>query len=372
MKIAFDGRRIREGMSGLGVYSLRLMQALIEELTDDEVVTYVLPESERFLKPPAEPEYRVIVPYPVEDHVRGEWWKHMMLPVDLDRKKVDVFHDPAYQLPLRTGRYRRVVSILDLAPFRFPETNTWKYNTYWKWMTRASARRADAIIVPSHAIRQEVIEYLAVPENRICVIHHAASSEFCVGGVDRRILDQYGIRPPYLVTTAKFEPRKNLERYLRAFHQVIHQHRLDCRLVVIGQLGWKCGKIRQLFRTLDFRDHLIVTGYIPTGDLVQIIRGAEMAVVPSVYEGFGYPVLEAMNCGTPVLASRIGSLMEVGGDAPRYCDPWDIADMAEQTVDLLKRPQERQEMRRLGLLRSRIFSWRVSAKNNISLYQMLC
>ncbi len=371
MKIAIDGRRIRHNMSGLGVYSLNLIRSVTAAGIDDEFLIYLLPESLEYLPAPRENEKRVVVDWPVENHIRGDFWKHIQLPSYLKKEGVDLFHDPGYQLPYRRCSCKQVVTVLDLAPFRYPETNTWKYNVYWRTMTRLAIRRADMIVTISDFVREEIRDYFQLDGDRIHTVHLAAAPEFESGPVNPEILTRYGIPEQYIVTTAKFEPRKNLEGLLKAFHHYIKDLNGGATLVVAGEMGWKCEGVYRFLEESGLKERVIFTGYLPQHHLVTIIRGASLAVVPSVYEGFGLPVLEAMACGTPVLSANTASLPEVGGTAAVYCNPLDLEDMAEKIKMMLMNADTRGQRVEQGQVQARQFTWSRTANEMLTVYRSL-
>lgn len=371
MRVAIDCRRILDGMSGLGMYTGRLVSALAADARDldIELTAFVSRGSEHLVR---HLENRIdlrFVPYRVEDHFRGDIWKHVTLPRLLNRMSIDVFHDPAYQLPLTRSRTRYVVTIHDLSPFRYPESNSFKYNTYWKFMTRRSAARADRIITVSEFVRREMGALFPGSTSRIDVVLEAAGPGFSPAPPDIGRLRALGVTCRYLLTAAKYEPRKNLARCLEAFMRGPAAAIPDIQMVIAGEMGWKIGDIRRLLDSGDAGRRIITTGYLSHDDLVNAVRGAEAVVVPSLYEGFGLPVIEAMACGTPVLCSNAAALPEVAGDAAAYFDPEDTAAMAEVMEEVLADGERRDRMRSMGLRRAETFSWERAARETVGVYR---
>ncbi len=371
MRIAIDCRRILDGMSGLGTYTLNLLTAmgLLLKSQRHELTAFVYEKSMPVVKHLSELVNLVVVNWPVENHLQGEYWKHVLLPGILERMQIDVFHDPAYQLPLRRLGSKYVVTIHDLSPFRFPETNTWKYNLYWKFMTSRAIRHADRIIAVSDYVKREIIGMFPGSEDRIDVIPEAAGSEFSPGEVDFCGLKSLGISGRYLLTTAKYEPRKNLTRCIQGFLDGPAREYPDIKLVVVGGMGWKNTETLRLLAEPEAGRHVVVTGYLDSGDLLNVIRGAEAVVVPSVYEGFGLPVLEAMACGTPVICSDAAALPEVGGNAAMYFDPKDSSSIGKVLLEFLNNDEIGRIMRSKGLARSGKFSWALTAGATLEVYR---
>ena len=369
MKFAIDARRIQKGMAGLGIHTLHLVRVLAEVSQEHAMVLYILPEYEGFLADPKPWETRVGVKWPPENHLRGEIWKTISCPRDLTRRHVDVFHDPAFQLPWFGMAAKKVVTIHDISPINLPHTNTWRYNLYWTQVIKRSVRTADRIIVVSQYIKNELVDRLKADPDRIDVVHNAVSSQFIPGEPDSGVLRQLNIEGPYLITTAKLEPRKNLGVLLKAVHLLKGMTQWDHRLVVAGGFGWKCKPLIRMLDELSLRDRVIFTGYLDEDRLVSVLRGATAAVVPSIYEGFGLPVLEAMATGIPVISSRLSSLPEVGTDASIYFDPFDAEELSEKIRLVLESGECRENAVVKGLLRSANFSWEQTALNTLKVYE---
>ncbi len=371
MKIALDCRRIQPGMSGLGTYTLQIMTALADEiqLEKDELTVFITPESRRAAAFPTDRVNCIEAPWPVENHLAGDYWKHITLPRLLGRSGIDVFHDPSYQLPLKRSRAAYVVTIHDLAPFRFPETNTLKYGLYWKFMTRSAIKRADRIIAVSEFTRNDIIDLFPNSENRIDVAPEAAAACFVPGQPTTERLESLGVRKPYFLTAAKYEPRKNLERCVQAFMHGPARLDPDIKLVMAGAMGWKNKSLERFLQVKEVQKKVVLTGYLEQSDLVEIIQGAEAVLVPSIYEGFGLPVLESMACGTPVMCSNAGSLPEIGADAALYFDPYDIESMATVMNEFLTDSDRQIELRRRAIRRAGEFSWVKAAKATLEVYR---
>ncbi|MBN1356045.1 glycosyltransferase family 4 protein [bacterium] len=368
MKFAIDARRIRSGMSGLGVYACCLLSNLAQIAKDHEITAYVLPGSEAFLPVPRPWEHRIPVPWAPDDHVRGEIWKHFRCPADLQRRKIELFHDTAFQLPLIGTGIKSVVTIHDLAPFRMPETNSVKYNLYWRFMIRHSIRAADRIITHSHFVKEEIIERFGVSPDRIDPVYLAPHARFIPGSPDPDILARRNIHRPYVLMTANLEPRKNLVRFLKAFARLTEERSVSHNLVIAGAFGWKYDPIRRVLDHLRLNERVIFTGYLPDQDLVHIVRGSDLVAVPSLYEGFGLPVLEGMACGKPVAVSRASSLSEVAGDCAVYFDPLDPESMAAALYSVLTDRGLRERLAGRGFIRSASFSWIKTARDTLDTY----
>jgi glycosyltransferase involved in cell wall biosynthesis len=223
------------------------------------------------------------------------------------------------------------------------------------------------IAVPSHSTKQDLINDFGVPAEKIQVVPHGRNEfyqpihKFVAQSITKKHVDK-----PFILFSGVIEPRKNLTNLLLAFVQI--RKRRDVALVLAGDFGWQHEPIVHLPRKLGLRD-VYFTGSIPAEDLRGLYNGAEVFVYPSLYEGFGFPPLEAMACGLPTVLSNVSSLPEVGGEAAMYVDPQAVESITEGTLRVLEDTQLRQLMSRRGIERSKEFSWDTTATQMITLYE---
>ena len=234
------------------------------------------------------------------------------------------------------------------------------------------ARRADAIITVSEASRRDLIAAYDVPPAKITVIYEAAASNFvpAAPGELARARAKYGLPERFLLTVGTIEPHKNLSRMLAAFEKVLQQGVVDA-WVIVGRPGWLYDDFFARLESSPVREKVILPGYVSDVDLPALNSAATAVVLPSLYEGFGLPVLEAMACGTPVVCSDTSSLPELGGDAARYFDPQDVEAMAAILTQVLADAALLDEMRRQGLEQAVNFSWAKAARETRALYERL-
>jgi glycosyltransferase involved in cell wall biosynthesis len=184
-----------------------------------------------------------------------------------------------------------------------------------------------------------------------------------------RLKQQYGITKKFIYHLGNIEPRKNLIVLLEDFTRVCREMGSEYQLVVSGQRGWLTGALSRFFNDYPMRDQVLFTGYVPMEEIPLFMNGAEVFVFPSLYEGFGLPVLEAMSCGTPVISSNRSSIPEIVGSAAVLVDPTSIRDLADRIIELLKNPVERMRLSRLGLEQAARFSWREAARQTLDVYR---
>jgi glycosyltransferase involved in cell wall biosynthesis len=372
MKVAIDVRTVLPNRSGVGNYVLHLTQNL--KLVDPDSDYYFLAFKKNLpLLGSLDGQKNPLVTFfSHESHPLGDFWEHFILPLRLIKKKIDVFHGPASLIPFRKDHYRTVVTIHDLVAFLFPETIPLKYGAYMRYLLRHAVKRADKIISVSYHTQEDLINILKVPKEKIVVIHEAPSPIFQPlepEAVRTVLRNRYGLQKKYIYHLGNIEPRKNLIKLLEAFTLVCREMGTEYQLVVSGQKGWLIRSLSRFLKNYPLRDQLHFTGYVPHEDLPFLMNGADLFVFPSLYEGFGLPVLEAMRCGTPVVSSNQSSIPEIMGSAGVLVDPTDVPMLAEKIIWLLRNKEEREHLSRLGQVQAARFSWTEVARKTLQVYR---
>jgi glycosyltransferase involved in cell wall biosynthesis len=283
----------------------------------------------------------------------------------------ELFHATEHLLPPLRG-VPTVLTVHDMIFKLFPEHQ--KRLNYWYLNATMPlyCRRASAIVTVSEASKRDIVAHYGLDPARVTVIHEAAAPEFvpsAPGALDQ-VRRRYGLPEQYLIHVGTIEPRKNLTRLVEAL-QRLRQTGLAIPLVVVGSRGWLYDEFFRRLEQLELRNAVVFPGYVPSTDLPAIYSAATAAVVPSVYEGFGLPVLEAMACGTPVVSSHASSLPEIGGKAALYFDPYDVAAMSDAIAEVWGVAALRDEMRQKGLAQAAKFSWKRAAEETQALYESL-
>lgn len=263
-----------------------------------------------------------------------------------------------------------VLTVHDLIFERYPKYHKIKNYLYLKAAMPLYCRRATAIIAVSESTRGDIVDLYDIAPKKITVIPEAAAPNFRQQPAERveAVRRRYGLPPRYILVVGTIEPRKNLRRLVDACGPLFVDDLADA-LVLVGSKGWLYEDFFQHLETLPWRKEVLHTGFVPEEDLPAIYGGALLTVQPSLYEGFGLPVLEAMACGCPVCASDASSLPEVGADAARYFDPLNTEEMTHCISQILRDPDLRQEMADKGLARARDFSWESTARQTLAVYQ---
>jgi len=292
------------------------------------------------------------------------------LGLNMDRffAGVDLFHATEHLLP-RFSKVRTVFTLHDLIFLFHPETHKPMNRWFLTLMMPRFLRAADAVIAVSECTKRDAIRFYGIPEEKITVIYEGVNPRFRPASPEaiRAVREKYGLPERFILYVGTIEPRKNLTTLLEAFHYLLGGH--DLRLVIVGKKGWLYEGFFRCLRDLGLEDRLIFTGYVPDEDLPAIYSAADLFVFPSLYEGFGLPVLEAMACGTPVVCSNTSSLPEVAGDAALLVDPTDVRALARVMERVLTDETLRASLRVKGIERARRFSWEDAAQKTLEVYQ---
>lgn len=366
-----DARSMDKRQSGVGSYVTHLIQGL---KTANKKHRYALMVTSR--QAAALPDYFkefeiYTVPFSSENHVMGDPWEFILLPRLLRNNAIDIFHGPAFMAPPFHKGFQSVATIHDLVAFHHPHTIPMKYAFYMRFLIKLMIRRAGGIITDSEFIRNEIIKMFHVDEKKVFAIPIAASEMFKPTEDKSRIeklKELYGINKRYFLHVGNIEPRKNLTNLFRACDRVWERLGQDFQLVVVGKKGWLYRGIFDTLRETKCAHDVIFTGYVREEDIPALYSGADFFIFPSIYEGFGLPILEAMRCGTPVITSNVSSMPEVAGDAALYVDPSKPEDIAEKILELVYNKTLREKMREKGFLQAAKFSWEKTARKILNVY----
>jgi glycosyltransferase involved in cell wall biosynthesis len=286
--------------------------------------------------------------------------------------ELDIVHNPAHFYLMNKPGKRYVCTIHDLTPVICPS-----WHPLWKvWFSRfffpLLVKNSDKIIADSHNTKRDLINYYSVPPEKIAVIYLGTSPEFqqLPENEIKSIRDKYELKNPFVLFVGNIEPRKNIPTLLKAF-SICRKKQPELKLVIVGQKGWKYGGVFRTLRSLCLENEVIFLHYIPHEDLPAIYNAAELFVYPSLYEGFGLPPLEAMQCGVPVITSNTSSLPEIVGEDGAMVSPYDVEGLADLMSALLFDTHLRAENIRNGLSRAKMFSWEKCARQTWEIYKEL-
>jgi glycosyltransferase involved in cell wall biosynthesis len=314
------------------------------------------------------------VPVRVSGRAKNHLFQLLQLPRLAADHNLDVLHIPN-SMPLLFPYRPTIVTIYDLTEFALPQRVYEKgRHSYRRLANRLAARRADLIITTSANTRQDIVRYLGVDEAKVRVIYPGIDHEQFrpqpISPPQRAHLAQkYQLPERFLLYVGKIQPRKNLPRLLRAFHQV-RKTLPDLHLVLAGTGGWMSETLKTTILELELDPFVHFTGFVADEDLPALYNLAEIMVFPSLYEGFGFPVVEAMACGTPVITSTTSSLGEIADTAALCVDPTSIEELTAALQTLLNDRQSHNAFRQKGLIRAQAFTWIQCAEKTLACYHL--
>lgn len=383
MKIILSIQAIKYPLTGIGRYTYELAQHL-HYIPEMEKISYL--SGNKFLEElPKKSDYED-EPKASKNHVDRikRRLSRNKLVVDIYRmlkSKTDIdvlsnlgdhiYHGPNFYVPTFPGA--KVVTIHDLSVFTMPHFHPRERVVYLGKEIEASLNRADMIITDSQYIKEEIITHWGLPEAKIGVVKLACGEEFHPRSSQdvRQTLEKYGlIYQGYTLYAGTIEPRKNLTNLIQAYQQLPLQVRKQYPLVLAGHKGWNNVEIMEHVLRGQQQGWIIHLGFVPNDHLPHLFSAAKLFVFPSLYEGFGLPVLEAMASGIPAITSNRSSLPEVGGNAVLYAEPLDVEGMTELISKGLFDEEWREQAIQRGLNLSKCFSWHRCAEETAAIYQL--
>jgi len=369
MKIAVHGSHLcQEREDGNQTYILNLFRAICEiDRVNQYTFYYNKPSSKKVEAPNF--DHKV--------HQAPFMWTQRIFPFLLRRDKPDVLFMPIQMLPfLKAKKQKSVVTIHDLAFLLYPETFPPKDAFLHKLYVREAITKADHLIAITEATKQDIIKFYNINPAKITVVYHGVDKDrfrLMQKGEEHLIAEvktKYNITKPYLLYIGNVQPRKNIQGLIKAYQQLKANTEHNYQLVIAGAKAWLVDEVMKEIGD-SYRDDIIFTGRFEDAELTPLLWGADLFVLPSFYEGFGLPILEAMACGVPTVVSDTPSLVEVGGKASLSFDPHNIDDMAKVLDNILSDGKLRKKIRKLGLKRVAEFSWDHCAKETVKIIEQV-
>lgn len=376
MLIGIDASRaLRTTVTGTERYSREIINHLLQlpkaEAHRWRLYTDKEPEPGAFLALTTDAET------PVNAEVRTlparRMWSHTALGPEVMRSRPDVLFVPSHVVPFTPFPARlppTVVTVHDLGYHALPDSHTLRQRQYLTWSTRWSASVSASVIAVSQATAADVLRHYVNDASKVHVVYEAAY-EWRPPSTDAltAVRAKYGLRRPYALYVGTIQPRKNVARLIQAYTALAMDRALPWDLVLAGAPGWLNAPIVDLVRNSRFADSIHLTGYVPEEDLPPLLAGAAFFCYPSLFEGFGLPVLEAQTAGVPVLTTYSSSLPEVAGDAAILVDPTDVDAIAAAMLQLSQDDALRQRLIAAGYENVKRFSWDKAAAETLAILE---
>jgi len=356
MNIAIDASRTTVSrLTGTETYALHLINAILAQQSKHHFHLFFRDVPQADLFPQTNNYTQHIIPF-------KRLWTHLRFATALWATSYDVVWVPAHTLP-RFFPTKAVVTIHDLGYLHFPEAHADKDRQYLDWSTRYSARRANHVLADSMATKADLIHHYNISSEKITVVYPGINPALKPTPLANRVRERYKLPERYLLFIGTLQPRKNIERLVQAFDQWRQaSDQKDMMLALGGKAGW-------LFDPAWVKGVANVQqlGYIADDDLAALYSEAWGYVMPSLYEGFGFPILEAMRCETPVLCSNTSSMPELAGDAAILVDPLDVNSIAHGIYQLVEETERRQKLVENGKKQVQHFTWEQAAQQTLQI-----
>lgn len=371
MRIGFDISAQSLPRSGIGQYQIHLLEALLRIDSDNfyNLYAFNLRNRERFKDIQFLSDNYKLNVIPIPQRLITLWWMMFGSP-GLERVVGECDLYQVSEICIQPVQKAKTVAMVhDLTTLLFPEyhvrSNVFLHNQRFKRLNCV-----DGILTNSQATKSDIVKHLDINPDKIFVTHLGADKRF--RQMEKEdvypILQKYKLHKPYILFVGTLEPRKNVETLICAFNQLKQTHNIPHELVLAGQKGWLYEKIFEAIESSPFKSDIRLMDYLPDNDVPALMNGAEVFAYPSFYEGFGLPVLEAMQCGAPVVISNISSLPEVGGEACLYVHPESSDELSETLYKVLRDKASQKTLSEKGVERAKQFSWEKCAEETLKAY----
>jgi len=291
----------------------------------------------------------------------------------LRNERVDLYHSTDHMVPRLRGT-PVLATVMDAIPLSHPQWMSQRLRSLKGWLWRKSTRWADHVVTISEFSRREIVEHFGVAEEMVSVIHLGVAERYFEAISEEKrsqILERHGLPSRFFLFVGTLQPRKNLERVSRAHAILPYEHRQACPLVVVGRAGWNCDEVVAELTAMEAAGYARWLKYLPDLEVRSLMQSAQALVFPSLYEGFGLPVVEAFAAGLPVITSNTTSLPEVAGDAALQVDPESTESIADGMRQGMENRDLVRQMRERGQTRARELNWSACTKKTLDLYRKI-
>ena len=373
-RIGVDFTSASRERAGIGRYARELIRALSKvDLTNRYVLFVPRDAHDELLQFDWSPNFSIVRAPLTERYLAAMWHRaRLPLPIELFIGSVDVFYSPDFLLPPTRAR-RKLVTVHDLSYVRVPECFPAPLLNYLNRAVPPSVAHADLILADAVSTQRDLVDVYRVRMEKVKVLYSGVDPRFRPDVSQQSLarVRELTQGKPYLLSVSTIQPRKNYSRLIEAFAKIANSELgiegmqfaiRNLQLVICGAKGWMFDEVYQMVERLGLQDRVIFPSFLSDEDLPALYVGAALFVYPSLYEGFGLPLVEAMACGLPVVSSNASSLPEVGGDAVLYFDPRDVDGMVDTICRALRDESLRDDLRAKGFMQAKEFSWEKAAK----------
>lgn len=368
MKIGINALYLLPGkVGGTEIYIRNLVKWLLKIDKDNTYVIFINKESRGIFDEFGSGIEVVLCPIQASSRPVRILWEQFMLPFQIWHYKINILLSAGMTSPFFCPS-TSVLVIHDLQHINQPRNFSWFYLFFLKNIIYLSTKTADGIVVISEKVKQDLIKFYKIPPENIAVVHHAADHNmFFVRDKDEvvSVRVKYNLPERFVLYIASSLPHKNHERLLQAF-RIVKERVPGIKLVLIGARDKGYDVISKRIKEIGLEDDIIFLGWLPFKDIPMIYCASDVFVFPSVHEGFGLPILEAMACGIPVVCSNIEPLTEVAGNAAFFVDPYSPSDIADGILSVIQDQQLQKNLIEKGFKKAGEFTWRNTALKTLS------
>ena len=354
-------RELSVGSLGVKTYLEGLIGSLLEKDRENEYYIFYISKSD-------------LGSFPTANEVALEsfhklFWDYFLSPSAIRKNKIDVMLFPKYVIPFFVN-CKKIVVVHDLGfylPFKiYPLHDI----VYIRLMLKSSIKRADHVIAVSQNTKKDIVRIFGINENDVTVIHEAPHERYKEINDERRlnkVKKKYDLNHPFIFNPSLCDLRKNVVRLLKAFKRI--EEKIPHKLLITGRKPGRIREVNKIIDKLNIGERVRIETHIPSEDMPAIYNLAGLCVYPSLYEGFGLPILEAMSCGCPVIASKTSSMPEVAGDAAILVNPYEEKEISDAMYKVLTNDKLKRSLIKKGLKRVKKFSWEKTAEKTLEIFK---
>ncbi len=367
MKIAVNTRFLLKGkLEGIGIYTQEIFRRVVQLLPEHEFYFFFdrkWDDSFVFANN--------VTPVVVDPQARHPflwyWWFERSIPKALKKYDIDLFISPDGYLSLQTS-VPQIITVHDLAFEHYKEHTPFLVGHYYKYFTPEYCKKADMILAVSEYTKNDIVQQYQIDPNKIEVVYNGVDLPHTVKDeTSREILKRFGVHEPYFIFVGAVHPRKNVLGLLKAFEHFKAMYYHPHQLVIIGRKAWMNNELEEFYQRMQFKKDVVWIEKTERTNMIELVKHAHAMVYPSLFEGFGIPIIEAMHLGVPVIVSNTSSMPEVAGNAGVLIDPNSRDDIAAAMNTMIVDENLRNDLIVKGRERAKEFSWDVSAKKVVDI-----
>jgi len=363
MRIGINLLPFRKNLTGTGVYAYNIINEFQKMDLENEYFLFTNKENNDVFNCVSSNFKKVELPFFAQNFILRIFWEQLIFPFYLKKHQIDLLFSPSVVLPV-LSKCKNVICVHDLIPFHIKKKYSRLRSFYIRLMTQKSTKKADAVLTVSLNSKKELQKYCNISSKKITVTYNGVNNALLNPNKSNWEIFKKENRIPekYIIFLGTLEPGKNLNVLIKAFKLLVVNYKIAHKLVIAGGKGWLFENIFCEVKRLKLENRVIFPDYVPNDVLGFLYKKADVFVLPSLYEGFGIPVLEAMNFGTPVIVSNTSSLPEVVENAGKLIDPHNDKELAKTIYDVLTNYELRNGMIKNGYKQASKFSWKNSAQ----------